>query len=202
MMLKRYVALAILGALILSACSASLEGDGDVVTETRTVSDFDVIHADNGVDVVLTVDSAATGDPILSVTTDSNLQEFLATNVTGSTLNVSSDRSGGVRPTGAFDVSGTVDVITDVSVDNGARVEVTGTISDVRLFADNGAQFDGDNVEVGSVEVDADNGAQITVCSSGTVTGEVRNGAQLTVLCGGSITGVETSDGGTVSSSP
>jgi hypothetical protein len=64
-----------LGALTLPACSDSLEGDGDAVTETHTVSDFDVIHADNGVHVVLTVDSAATGDPILSVTTDSNLQE-------------------------------------------------------------------------------------------------------------------------------
>ena len=197
--MRRYVVLAILGALILSACSDSLEGDGDVVTETRTVSDFDVVHADNGVHVVLTVDSAATGDPILSVTTDSNLQEFLVTNVTGSTLNVSSDRSGGVSATGAFDVSGTVDVITDVSVDNGARVDVTGVINDVRLSADNGAQFDGGNLEVASVEIGADNGAQITVCSSGTVSGEVRNGAQLTVLCGGNVSGVETSSGGGIS---
>jgi hypothetical protein len=198
-MMRRNVALAMLGALILSACSASLEGDGDVVTETRTVSDFDVVHADNGVHMVLTVDSAATGDPILSVTTDSNLQEFLVTNVTGSTLNVSSDRNGGVRPTGAFDVSGTVDVITDVSVDNGAQVEVTGVISDVRLSADNGAQLDGSNLEVGSVEIGADNGAQITVCSSGTVSGEVRNGAQLMVLCGGNVSGVQTSNGGGIS---
>jgi hypothetical protein len=198
-MMRRNVAFAMLGALILSSCSASLEGDGDVVTETRAVSDFEVVHADNGVHLVLTVDSAATGDPILSVTTDSNLQEYLVTNVTDSTLNVSSDRSGGVKPTGAFNVSGTVDVITDVSVDSGAQVEVTGVVSDVRLSADNGAQFDGGNLEVASVEIGADNGAQVTVCSSGTVSGEVRNGAQLTVLCGGNVSGVETSSGGGIS---
>ena len=200
--MRRNIALATLGALILSACSVPLEGDGDVVTETRTVSDFDAIHADNGVQVSLSVDSAATGDPELSATTDSNLQEFLTTTVTGSTLTVSSDRNGGVRPTGAFAVSGTVAVLTDVSVDNGAQVAVTGSFSDVRLSADNGAQLDGEKLEVVSVAIDADNGAQITVCASGTVSGEVRNGAQLTVLCGGSITGVETSDGGTVSSGP
>lgn len=193
--------LVLVGTLALAACS-SLDGNGDIVTEDRTVADFDGVHADNGVRVTLTVDSAATGDPSLSVTTDSNLQEHLVTSVAGSTLTVSSNRRGGITPSGAFDVSGTVDVITDVSVDNGARVKVTGEIGDVRLSADNGAEFNGDNLQATSVEVDADNGAQMTVCSAGTVSGEVRNGAQLTVLCGGSIAGVETSDGATVSSAP
>ena len=200
--MRRKITLAILGALILAACSDSLGGNGDVVTETRTVSDFDTVRADNGVQVSLTIDPAATGDVVLAVTTDSNLQEFLITEVTGSTLRVAPDRSGGVTPSGAFDVSGTVDIVTDVSVDNGAQVEIAGSLSDVTLSADNGAQLDGEKLETTTATIDADNGAQISVCLSGTATGEVKNGANLKVLCGGSTSGVETSDGGAVSVAP
>ena len=185
-----------------SACSGSLEGNGDVVTETRTVSDFDIVRADNGVQVSLAVDPAATGDVVLTVTTDSNLQEFLITEVTGSTLRVAPDRSGGVTPSGAFDASGTVDIVTDVSVDNGAQVEIAGSLSDVTLSADNGAQLDGEKLETTTATIDADNGAKISVCLSGTATGEVKNGANLKVLCGGNTSGVETSDGGAVSVAP
>jgi len=198
----RKITLAIFGALILAACSGSLEGNGDVVTETRTVSDFDVVRADNGVQVSLALDPAATGDVVLTVATDSNLQEFLITEVTGSTLRVAPDRSGGVTPSGAFDVSGSVDIVTDVSVDNGAQVEIAGSLSDVTLYADNGAQIDGEQLETTTATIDADNGAQISVCVSGAVTGEVKNGARLVVLCGGSNSGVETSDGGTISAAP
>jgi len=200
--MRRKITLAILGALILAACSDSLGGNGDVVTETRTVSDFDTVRADNGVQVSLTIDPAATGDVVLAVTTDSNLQEFLITEVTVSTLRVTPDRSGGVTPSGAFDVSGTVDIVTDVSVDNGAQVEIAGSLSDVTLSADNGAQLDGEKLETTTATIDANNGAQISVCVSGTATGKVKNGARLKVLCGGSTSGVETSGGGTVSVAP
>ena len=198
----RKITLAIFGALILAACSGSLEGNGDVVTETRTVSDFDVVRADNGVQVSLALDPAATGDVVLTVATDSNLQEFLITEVTSSTLKVAPNRTGGVTPSGPLDVSGTVDIATDVSADNGARVEIAGSLSDVTLSADNGAQIDGEKLETTAATIDADNGAQISVCVSGTVTGGVRNGASLKVLCGGSTSGVETSDGGAVSVAP
>lgn len=70
------------------------------------------------------------------------------------------------------------------------------------LSADNGAQIHGEALDAATVAVDADNGAQISVCATGAVSGEVKNGARLTVLCGGSISGVEASDGGTVSSAP
>ena len=196
------VVVVVLGAFGLAACSSSLEGNGDVVTETRTVSAFDAVHANNGVQVFFTVDATATGDVNLEVTTDSNLQEFLTTEVSGTRLTVSSDRTGGVTATQAFDVSGSVAPLIDVSADNGAQVEVTGPIDDVSLSADNGAQIHGEALDAATVAVDADNGAQISVCATGAVSGEVKNGARLTVLCGGSISGVETSDGGTVSSTP
>lgn len=207
----RLISVLVLGgtlALALAACSTldlnrdTLRGDGNVVTETRAVPDFESVVADNGVQVSLTVDPSATGDPLLSVTTDSNLQEFLITSVTDSTLTISTDRSGGVGPSGSFNVSGAVDVITEISVDNGAQVEVIGVLRDIRLSADNGAQLDGNRLETASATIHADNGARMSVCASDAVTGTVRNGAQLTVRCGGSYGGVQISDGGTVSSAP
>ena len=202
-MMRRIGVLFLLGALVLAACdeAISLRGDGDVVTETRTVSEFDKVDANNGVRVFLTVDPAAAGDVVLEVTTDSNLQDYLTTRESGGKLTVTSSRIGGVTPTGEFRVSGTVASLTDVKVNNGARVEITGSVDEVTLSANNGSHLDGDAFQTTTAEVEADNGAQITVCVTGEVSGEVTNGADLTVLCGGSMR-VDTSGGGRVSSSP
>ncbi len=193
----------LLGVLVLAACddSISLQGNGDVVTETRTVSEFDRVSANNGVRVFLTIDPAVAGDVTLEATTDSNLQEFLTTKVSGSKLTVTSNRIGGVTPTGGFEVSGSVAVIEDVSVDNGARVEISGSGGDVTLSVNNGAHLAAGAFEVTTIEVDAANGAQLTVCATEEISGEVTSGADLTVLCGGSIR-VNTSGGGQVTSSP
>ena len=201
--MRRTAFLVLLGAVALAACdgSTSLQGNGDGVTETRTVADFDAVDADNGVRVFLAVDPNATGEVVLEVTTDSNLQEFLTTKVSGGRLTVTANRVGGIRPTQGFEVSGTVAAMEDVSVDNGARVEVTGSVGSATLSADNGAHLDAGAFEAATVEVDADNGAQVTVCATEEVSGEVTNGADLTVLCGGSMR-VNSSDGGRVSSSP
>jgi hypothetical protein len=169
------------------------------VTETRKVEGFNAVRAKNGVHVFLATDANAGSDVQLEVTTDSNLQEFLSTNVSGDRLTVTSERVGGVTPTHGFDVSGTVAAIESVSADNGARVEITGSADEVTLSANNGARLVAESFEADTVEVDADNGAQVTVCATGEVTGDVKNGAQLTVFCGGSVR-VETSDGGRVSS--
>lgn len=57
------------------------EGDGNVVTETRTVEAFNALRVSNGPEVLLTVDPAAAGNVDLAVTTDSNLLEFVTTEV-------------------------------------------------------------------------------------------------------------------------
>ena len=88
------------------AGSGYLEGNGDVVTEARTFSSFDEIRANNGVRVSLTIDPATGGDVVLAVTTDSNLLEFLTTEVEGTELAVSAgpysaNSSGTSSPLGA-----------------------------------------------------------------------------------------------------
>jgi hypothetical protein len=98
-------------------------------------------------------------------------------------------------------VEATVGPLGEVSVNNGARVEITGSVGEASLSVNNGAHFTGESFEAVTVRVDANNGAIVSVCATGTVTGEVNNGARLTVLCGGNVTGVETANGGSVSAS-
>lgn len=187
-------------ALLLAACGdTALEGNGDVVTESRIVSNFEAVDATNGVQVILTIDPTVTGDVTLAVTTDSNLQEFLTTEVTDGTLRTSPDRTGGVTSSGGFNVSGTVAGMSDVVSNDGARVEVVGAVGAITLSADGGGRIEGESLEATNVTVEAADGAQIRICASGAVTGDVTNGADLTVLCGGDVSGVETSDGGGIS---
>lgn len=205
-MMRQVAVPILLAALVLGACSEptggggeSLQGNGDIVTENRPVSSFDAVRAGNGVRVVLAVDATSSGDVVLAVTTDSNLQEFITTRVDGSTLKVSTDRHGGVAPTGAFDVSGTVAALEEVSANDGARIEITGSLGDLSLSASNGASVGSGDLEAATITVDISNGAQATVCATEAVDGKVTNGGRLTVRCGGNVDGVETTGGGAVS---
>ena len=190
----------VVAATTLVACTAPLQGNGDVATETRTVSEFEALDADDGARVFLTIDEDATGDVELEVVTDSNLMEYLKTRVSGQTLRVSPERPGGVRTDEGFEVSGTIAALSEVVVNNGAQATITGSSTEVKLTADNGAWIHGEAFEGDTVKVDVDNGAHVTVCVVGTVTGDVDNGAELTVDCGGDASGVTTSNGGRVSS--
>jgi hypothetical protein len=187
-------------AVLLAACGdTALEGNGDVVTESRIVSNFEAADATNGVQVILTIDPTVTGDVTLAVTTDSNLQGFLTTDVSGDTLNVSADRTGGIAADQGFEVAGTVATLVDGSTDDGALAVLTGSGDAVSLSVNNGSAINAEGFAVATVAVTADNGAQVTVCATGAVTGDVKNGADLAVRCGGTISGVSTSNGGTVS---
>jgi len=86
-------AIALVGLWIpaLTACDDYLEGNDDMVTENRTVAEFDAVDASNGVDVFLTVDPSPVEDVVLAVTTDPNLQKFLTTEMTDGTFIETSD---------------------------------------------------------------------------------------------------------------
>lgn len=196
-----FILLGIVLATTLAACDDSpSEGDGDVITENRSVEEFSALRVENGAEVVLTVDPAVSGEVDLAVTTDSNLLEFVTTEVSGETLQVSIDSDSELNSTQGFEVVGTVGDLSDVEASNGGEATITGSVSTITLKAANSGRIDGESLEAQNVEVEADNGATVTVCATGTVTGKVANGADLVVLCAGNTSGVETSNGGTVSS--
>ncbi len=172
-----------------------------MVTETRSVGECSALRVGNGAEVVLTVDPSATGEVDLAVTTDSNLLEFVTTEVSGGTLRVSIDSGGEVNSTQGFGIAGTVGTVDDVEANDGGEATIAGPASAIKLKAANSGRINAEALEAQDVEVAADNGSFISVCATGSVTGTVANGADLVVLCGGNVSGVETSNGGTISTS-
>lgn len=67
----------------------SVTGDGNVVTETRNVPDFNGISVSSGIDVFLTQGEQTE----VIVEADENLQEIIITEVTGSVLHVKSEKN-------------------------------------------------------------------------------------------------------------
>lgn len=198
---SRSIVLSIALVSALAACGEALvEGDGEMTTETRRVEEFDSLRVSNGARTVLTVDPGATGAVDLAATTDSNLLEYLKTDVTDGTLRVSVESGGEVTSTRGFEVAGTVATLREVKASDGGVAVLTAAVAAIKLTADNGGRIDGESLEADDVEVAAGNGALITVCARGVVTGTVTNGGALRVLCGGDVSGVEASNGGTISS--
>ncbi|MGJ3240708.1 MAG: head GIN domain-containing protein [Anaerolineae bacterium] len=90
--------ISILGLLILSACDALLDstaGNGNVVEETRTVSNFTEIRIATGGRVYVTL-----GDEYeITVNIDENLLDLLTTEVDDNTLVIDQRSNTGIRPT-------------------------------------------------------------------------------------------------------
>jgi hypothetical protein len=67
----------------------SISGNGNVVTQTRDLSEFSAIKVSSGIDVYLTQ-----GEPQhVEVEADENLQQWIKTDVNGNELNIYSDKS-------------------------------------------------------------------------------------------------------------
>jgi len=67
----------------------SITGDGKVITQQRDVPEFTGIKVGSGIDVYLTQ-----GEPVsVVVESDENLQEWIRTDVTGSVLNIHSEKN-------------------------------------------------------------------------------------------------------------
>jgi len=81
---KRFLTLLPLFIVIfaLSACNAVIRGSGDLVTETRQVSNFDSIDLSGSGEVIITQGGSET----LSIETDDNVMEFVNTEVEDGTL--------------------------------------------------------------------------------------------------------------------
>lgn len=206
-------------AIAAAGCQITI-GNHEAGSETRTVSDFESVEADNGVEVDLTIDPAVdpeqTDEVELEVSGETNLIELIETDVVGGTLMV--DVHGTVSAhlplavvatvadlhyAGADNgATVTVDGIErdtfDVQADNGAEVRTAGTVDELYLTVDNGADLDARDLSADDVDVDVDNGASAVVCANTKVTGLVNNGASLVVRCGGDTSGVSTKNGGSV----
>lgn len=114
--------------VLLSACNlAGLRGSGDLITETRNVSNFDRISLSGSGNVIITQN----GEESLVVETDDNIMEYVTTEVRGGTLELgfSSARAGGISPTRlTFTLS--VDNLEGLTVSGSGDIEAEGIETD------------------------------------------------------------------------
>jgi ribosomal protein S17 len=115
-----FIAAGIAATVFSSSCNiACKQGSGTTSTDNRKVSDFTKIEISGGYKVVLKQDSSLS----VSVTVDDNLQKYVKTTVSGSTLRIENDgnicASGdavvivGVRNLEKIDGSGAVEIRSD-----------------------------------------------------------------------------------------
>jgi hypothetical protein len=134
------ILLGIVGVFLLSACQM-VRGSGDVVTETRDVSNFDSVALKGSGDVVID----QSGGESLTIETDDNVLQYVTSEVSGGTLIL------GFEP-GTTNISPTK-LIFAVGVDDlvGARVDGSGDITAGSLETDS---LDVDISGSGNVTID------------------------------------------------
>jgi predicted small secreted protein len=119
MMNKRsivFVQFLVLAVLLITACNLNaVRGSGDVITETREVSNFDRIDLAGSGDVVV----IQSGDESLTIETDDNLMEYIVAEVRNGTLML------GFEP--GFNLISSTRLIFTVGVDDLAGVSVSGS---------------------------------------------------------------------------
>lgn len=202
-------------ALASTACGTT-EGNQQPATENRTVASFDQVDSNDGVETTLTIDPTQSGDVTLEVTAESNLLQYVRTEVSNDLLGVGISES--IQSHIPITVVGSVSDISEAQVHNGSRLVVngvdrdtltigavdganltaTGSVDSLTAGGSGGATLTGSDLTATTAQVGFSDGASATLCVSGQVTGSVTDGASLTVLCGGDTSGVSTSNGGTV----
>ncbi|RYY54027.1 MAG: DUF2807 domain-containing protein [Chitinophagaceae bacterium] len=96
--MKRYFLIAILTIALLPSCRLmsrnSVRGDGNVVNQTRNISNFSGVEAGGAVDVYLSTDSGYS----VRVEADQNLQEYIEVYLDGGTLRIRNANNTSVEP--------------------------------------------------------------------------------------------------------
>lgn len=84
--------------------SKKIEGNGNYTSETRTVADYDEVNLQGSIDVVL----VAGNEGNLKIEAESNLQEYIVTEVEGGTLKISVEEDINLDPSKDYDIVVTV----------------------------------------------------------------------------------------------
>jgi hypothetical protein len=124
-------------ALMLSvvSCIPHIRGNGNVVKEERSVSNFEAIEVSNGIEVLVNQDSFEK----VIVETDSNIQKILKTEVSGGTLKIFMEE--GVLHARLLRVYVTVKQLRSVDTGSGAHVKSESKINstDLKMSSSSGS---------------------------------------------------------------
>jgi len=172
--LRNLVLLAV-AALVLSACTT---GSGEIVTEDRTVDDFQRIEIGSAVDVELVVEPGA--KTTVSVTYDDNLIDRVKTEVRSATLVISLDGSVSTLGGGRF-VSVTVDSLEAIEVSGAGDLKGSGDVNTYDLAVSDASDVDRRDLIANEVTIQVDGASEVSIWAAQSVTGDVSGASDVTV---------------------
>ena len=200
------------GLASFNAAPTPVAGAGSVTTEDRTAGAFTSISVSDGLNVVI-----ASGDAVnVKVTAQPNLLPLVLTQVANGQLTASVQAPGlssGKPVTIAVTIpkltslalasgaTGTMELRTDlleVSLSSGATLQAIGSVTQLALTAQGGAQAKLGDLAADSATVTLGGGSQVTLGVKSAVTGSADGGAALTLTTKPASMTVRTSGGATV----
>jgi len=118
------VGLLVVAVVLLGACNV-VRGSGDMVTESRSVSNFDSISLSGSGDVIINQD----GEESLTIETDDNVMQYITSEVRGGTLHLGFEELTSASPTRLVFTVG-VDDLTGLSISGSGNIKADGIQTD------------------------------------------------------------------------
>jgi Putative auto-transporter adhesin, head GIN domain len=184
-----------LGLLLTAVLAACTTGSGNLVTETREVSDFDRIEVSSGIAVELSIEAGSPSQ--VTVHFDDNLQDKIRTEVVDGTLIIEADGSFTVTGSGRM-VEVDVPSLAALAASGGSIVRGVGSVDKFAVQANGGSRVDLSDLVVQGMTVDVSAGANVDVTAESSIEGEVTGGASLTVGGDPATRNLDVSGGGSV----
>jgi hypothetical protein len=191
--MKRIIIL-ILAVLLVLSVGCSYSGSGNVVETELDITGFDKIEAFDGFSVNIT--QGDTFSVVVSV--DDNLVEHLAVVKKGDTLKLDMAPTKSFRNVTALKAEITMPELTSVVLNDGAHVNGSGSGDELYIEANDGCSADLSAFQVKSATVKADDGSQVTVNASDSLTAKATDGSQVYYLGNPTDLNTDASDGGDV----
>jgi len=191
--MKRIIIL-ILAALLVLSVGCSYSGSGNVVETELDITGFDKIEAFDGFSVNIT--QGDTFSVVVSI--DDNLVEHLSVVKKGDTLKLDMASTKSFRNITTLKAEVTMPELTSVILNDGARATASGTGEEIYIEANDGCNADLSAFEVKKATAKADDGSEITVNASDSLTAEATDGSKVYYLGDPTDLTTDASDGGDV----
>lgn len=177
----------VIAVLLMSACGPNLVGNGQVETQQRLVNSFSGVHTWGALSSTITAGS----ETAVTVSTDSNLQRFVTTEIEAGILMAGGDYVTPLEPT-SMDMTASLGLMVSLRLDGWGNTVVNGVRSSEFLVDWRGsgvAQVNG-SVDELTVEVAGDGVLDLSRLVARTVLLDVQGGeAEIWVNATESITG-------------
>jgi len=198
MMKKTVFVIVILLIVLASGCKienlGGIKGSGNVKTESRNVSGFKEIKAENAVELEITVQK----DFSLTIEADDNLLDQVRTEVSGNTLKISTRDS--ITSKNKIKVKVSLPDLTDLDLSgastanvsgvktdslklnaNGAsRIKIDGEVKSVDATASGASGVDAENLKTENAKANASGASHITVSPTGDLNAEASGASTVT----------------------